>query len=584
MPTTSSSSSSSSILEWIPTTVGFLLTKYPRGRSLNMGRSIHAFLLKQPDSSWWARDVYVQNHLLIFYGKCKKMKWAQKLFDEMPKRNTVTWSSLISAYDQCGKSERALEIFSLMVSDEDSSGPSSSPPNQFTYNSAITACAKQEHLIKGMQIHSHALRRGYVSHLMVSNVLISLYMACGIATEAQLIFQEIPEPDQVSWNSLVSGLSQNGFSQAAFQTFQRMREWGFEITSFALSAFAACLEDERDGKKLHGLATKINLNAEDFTGCAIIRMYSEFRNMDDAVRAFEELSSKDVASWNSLIEGYAESDNGETGLQVFYDFMKSELEPDEITMTAIMSICTSLVMLDYGKQVHALSVKTGLNRRIRVENSLLDMYSKCGSLEDGIKAFRFIEKKTLVSWTAIIGGLGNHGKAVEAKELFEEMKREGLKPNKVTYTCILSACRHAGQLDLGLAVFNSMEIEPESEHLKCMVHMLAGGGRFQEAEEFIQRSPAEHRDLLWLTFLVACKNSGEWERGVNVAEKIKARLPAESFTSVLLSNVFAAAERWEEVAKLREEMRKRGKKKEPGCSWIQVDNMVQVFGMQQQKM
>ncbi|KAJ4973291.1 hypothetical protein NE237_006465 [Protea cynaroides] len=120
----------------------------------------------------------------------------------------------------------------------------------------------------------------------------------------------------------------------------------------------------------------------------------------------------------------------------------------------------------------------------------------------------------------MMGGLAQHGRAEEVIQLFQEMKREGLKPNKVTYTCLLSACRHAGLVDLGWSLFESMEIQPEMDHFISMVHMLAGGGKFEEAEEFIQRCPPEHRKPLWLTYLVACKNLEEWVRGANVANKM----------------------------------------------------------------
>ncbi|KAF8377643.1 hypothetical protein HHK36_031026 [Tetracentron sinense] len=567
--------SCSSFVEWTPSVLGSLLSACTKRRSLNIGRSIHANILK--GEGWCCRDLYVQNHLLNFYAKCKKMDLARQVFNHMPRRNTVSWTALISGYDQCGKCKKALELFSLMVSQD-----LASPPNQFTYASALSACTKQECLPQGMQLHSHALRRGFLTHVLVPNVLISSYMACSRVAEAELVFSEIFEPDQVSWNSLISGLAQNGFSQTALKRFQRMILSEVRITCFALSAaITACLEDELDGKRHHGLAVKTGLDLNCFTGCAMVTMYSRFKNMDDAFKVFTELDSEDVAVWNSLIEGYGGSNQGERGLQILGAFMEFRLEPDEITMTAILGICTNLVMLDYGKQVHSLSVKNGLNSRIQVENSMIDMYSKCGSLEDGLKVFRFMKKRSLISWTAMMGGLAHHGRTNEVIQLFEEMKREGLKPNKVTYTCVLSACNHGGLLDLGQGVYDSMEMEPETEHLICMVHILAGARRFEEAEEFIEKSGSKFRELLWQAFLVTCKNSGECERGVKVAEKIMEKgLRAEPLTLVLLSNVFAAAGRWEEVGKLREDMRERGMKKEPGCSWIEVDNVVQVYGME----
>ncbi|XXG72139.1 hypothetical protein AAC387_Pa07g1300 [Persea americana] len=554
-----------------PSAIASLLTTCSKLRLLKTGTPVHAIILKRRDLY---SDLYLLNHLLNFYAKCNQLEYAHKVFDEIPERNIVSWTSLISGYYQCGRGDSALHLFSVMNAHDPSSRP-----NEFTYASVVGACTKLELLAEGMQVHSQTLQRGFLSHVLVSNVFISFYMASGCVAEAEIVFQEIPEPDQVSWNSLILGLSQNGFIQTALERFQRMRELGVSITSFTLTAaITACLEDEIDGKRIHGLAIKTGLDSDCFTGSALIRMYSGFKNMEDAFKAFQMLAFKDVASWNSLIEGYGRSDQGERGLQVFIAFMESGLKADEITITSVVGICTDLVMLECGKQVHSLSLKGGLDGRIRIGNSMIDMYSKCGSLDDGLKIFQQMKEKSIVSWTAMMGGLAYHGRADEVLKLFEEMKIEGVKPNKVTYTCVLSACGHNGLVDLGQKLFRSMEIEPDFNHYMCMVHLLAGGGRFGDAEMFIRSSPAKYEELLWQSFLVACKNSGEWEKGLEVAERIIGENQSvEPLMSVVLSNVFAAAGRWEEVMKLRANMNGRGMKKEPACSWIEVDNIIQCW-------
>ncbi|KAK9162094.1 hypothetical protein Syun_002996 [Stephania yunnanensis] len=559
------------IVEWTPSVVGSLLTACTKQHSINVGRAIHANIVKVV---WWLnRDIYVQNHLMNFYAKCAKMECAHHLFDEIPQKNTVSWTALISGYDQCGKVDIALRMFSLMISED-----SASVPNEFTYASAIAACTKHKHSRQGMQLHSHALKRGFYSNILIHNVLISFYMGLGCVAEAELVFQELKEPDQVSWNTLISGFSQNGLLLAALEQFQRMRQLGVVVTSFAIScAITACLDVEAYGKGLHGLAIKLGLIADSFTSCSLIHMYSQTKNIDDGVKVFGELEFKDIASWNSLIEGYAESLQGEEGLRVFCHFMKYGQKPDDITITSILGICANLALLEFGEQVHGLSTKTALDSMGRVQNSLIDMYSKCGVLENGLEIFKGMKERTIISWTTMIGGLAHHGRASHAVQLLEEMRREGLKPNGVTYLCILSACSHGGLLDSGCSVFTSMEIEPEMDHFICMILMLVGGGRFEETKELIQRAPAEHKDLLWQTFLIACKNAGEWERGIEVAEKMMKLGPLEPPTLVLLSSAFAAVGRWDEARLLREEIRERNMKKGPGCSWIEVDNEVQAY-------
>ncbi|KAJ4967845.1 hypothetical protein NE237_014546 [Protea cynaroides] len=333
-------------VQWTPSLLGCLLSACTRQRSMNVGRSIHAYILKR--HGWCGWDLYVHNHLLDLYVKSHMLEWAH-----------LSRTVLMSGYDRCGRACAALHLFSLMLSQDPAS-----PPNHFTYASALSAC--------------------FVAYVLVSNVLISLYMGCRQVFEAELVFHEIVEPDQVSWNSLVSALDK----------FQIMRGSGVSATCFALSAaIAACLDNEADLKRLHGLAVKAGLNLDSYTGCAMIRMYSKCNNIEDAMEVFAGLLLKDVASWNSLIEGFAECDQGEKGLQVFTAFLGSGLEPDDITITTILGICGNLFMLDYGRQVHSLSVKNGLEGTIRVENSIIHMYSKCGCIRDGIKFFNLMKQR-----------------------------------------------------------------------------------------------------------------------------------------------------------------------------------------------
>ncbi|XP_068659355.1 putative pentatricopeptide repeat-containing protein At5g13230, mitochondrial isoform X1 [Aristolochia californica] len=553
-------------LGFTPGFLGSLLSSYSKLRLYNNGRSVHSVVLKR---QVWSSNGYLQNHLVNFYAKCEKLSCAHKLFDEIFAKNTITWTALISGYDQCGRCDKALKLFSLMNSQDPLS-----PPNEYTYASAISACKKQNCLLHGTQVHSHALKRGSLTHLMVSNALLSLYMSQDWVTEAELVFREIREPDEISWNSLITGFSQNGFFRTTIETFQRMRRRGIAASSFALSSLiSACIQGEFRGRELHGIAIKTGLDADCFTGSALILMYARTKHMDGGIKVFETLDCKDVGSWNSLIEGYGESGEGEQGLHVFCNFLESGLKADEITMTTVLGICTKLVLLEIGKQVHALSSKVGLARRTCMGNSMIDMYAKCGNIEDGMKIFQDMEKKSTVSWTTMMGGLAYHGGVNKVLRLFEEMKINEVKPNRISYTCALSACAHGGLVDYGKSLFDSMEIEPEEEHYICMVHLLAGSRKFEEAEDFIERSPKLFKDQLWKSLLVACKNSYESEKGLEVAENImKNGLPSEASSLVLLSHVFAAGGRWDEVEKLRYEIKQRGMKKEPGCSWIEICN------------
>lgn len=257
------------------------------------------------------------------------------------------------------------------------------------------------------------------------------------------------------------------------------------------------------------------------------------------------------------------------------------IEPDEYTFTSILSTCASLASLEQGKQIHAHVVKNMFGSDVFVGSALVDMYAKCGSIDDAQKVFYEMPDQNVVSWNTIIVGCARHGCVKMAQDFFHQMQRAGIKPDHVTFVGILSVCSHAGLVDEGFDYFDYMtnycRIAPRLEHYTCIIDLLGRAGRLDEAEYLITKAPFEPNALVWRTLLGACRTHGNIDLGRLAAENLLKLEPQDAMTYVLLSNIYAAAGRWDDVSNLREIMKYRGVKKEPGCSWIEVRNKVHVF-------
>lgn len=284
------------------------------------------------------------------------------------------------------------------------------------------------------------------------------------------------------------------------------------------------------------------------------------------------LPQKDQFSCSSLVSGYAQNGYIEDALLLFHEIRMADLWIDSFTVSSVIGAVAILNSLDIGTQLHACVTKMGLNAEVSVGSSLVTMYSKCGSIDECHKVFEQIEKPDLISWTAMIVSYAQHGKGAEALKVYDLMRKEGTKPDSVTFVGVLSACSHNGMVEEGYSHLNSMAkeygIEPGYYHYACMVDLLGRSGRLKEAERFINNMPIEPDALLWGILLAACKVHGDIELGRLAAKRVIELEPCEAGAYVTLSNICADMGWWEDVMKIRSLMEGTGVKKEPGWSSV----------------
>ncbi|GLJ15071.1 hypothetical protein SUGI_0246360 [Cryptomeria japonica] len=532
----------------------------------------------------------------------------------MYQRDIVSWNSVISGYAQYGRPEEAMKFFNRMHI-------AGMKPEIITIVSVLPACANMEALYSGKEIHGYVIKSGYEADDSVGNSLLSMYAKCGCLEDAQEIFETVSLTEVVSWNTMITGYghnghydlalklfdqmvfaglkpnvitwsaiigvsAQNGYPEKALEFYSKMRMEGVEPDCVTLvSVLGACsqLESLDKGKEIHGYVRANGFDSEIMVGNALISMYGKCADIECSRVVFDKMYKRDAISWNAMIAAYVQRGHGNDALELFREMFLESINPNSMTITCVLSACARLAALKHGKEVHKYIVRCGLESHIFVGSALIDMYAKCGNLEVARHLFDRMSKKNTVSWNAMIAGYAMHGCGEEALSLFQQMQSEDVKPDNITFIALLSACSHAGLIQEGWHYFNFMReehhITPTLGHYACMVDLLGRAGRLYDAKEFIDKMPLEPNADVLGALLGACRIHSNIELGKTVADQLFHLQPENPGFHVLLSNIYAADGRWNDVEKVRTMMKDRGLKRRPGCSWIELKNKVHVFSV-----
>lgn len=547
--------------------------------NLRAGQVIHSMLVKIGSEI----DDFTSCSLVDMYNKCGLQVDALKVFSRTKNPDTVAWTAMISGLDQQGQKREATQLFCLMRH-------SGLMPNQFTLASVVSAAADSVDLRCCKSIHACVFKFGFDSEVCVSNALIAMYMKFGSVFDGYRIFSSLSERDIISWNSLMSGFHDNETSSEGPKIFRQLLVEGLRPNMYTLiSSLRSCasLLDASLGKQVHSHVVKANLSGNIYVGTALLDMYVKCGQLDDAELIFYRLSEKDVFTWTVVISGYAQSNQGEKALRCFNQMQREAFKPNEFTLASCLRGCSSLASLDNGRQLHSLVMKSGQFSDVYVASALIDMYAKSGCIQDAESLFQSMGFGDTVLWNTIICAYSQHGLDDKALETFRTMLSEGILPDGITFIAVLSACSHLGLVKEGRRHFDSMKndfgITPSSEHYACMVDILGRAGKFSEMEHFIEGMELAPDALIWETVLGVCKAHGNVELAEKTANILFKIDPKADSSYILLSNIYASKGRWADVSKVRALMSRQGIKKEPGCSWVEIDNKVHVFLSQDAK-
>ncbi len=387
------------------------------------------------------------------------------------------------------------------------------------------------------------------------------------------------QSDHFSWNRRLARYVKAGQHEKTIKLFQDMEQKGITPDTFTfVPVLNACasLRALEEGRWGHEQIIQSGYEADVFVGCSLIDMYAKCGSVNDAQRVFSKMPSHDVVTWNAMILGHVKSAQGHKALELFRQMQQEGVQPDSVTFVGVLNACASFVALEEGRCAHKQIIQNGWDSDVFVGNSLVDMYAKCGSMEDAWRVFNRMPSRDVVSWNAILGGCAMHGHGKEALKHFEQMCEEGIQ-----MISLLSACSHAGLVDEGMRCYASMievyMISATLEHYTCMVDLLACAGHLQEAENIIKVMPCRPHVTVWMALLSACRIHGSVEMGECIAKVVLELEPENAAVYVLLSNIYATAGGRHLCENVQWQRKEQGLKEQPGRTWIEVNNEVHTF-------
>ncbi|KAI9177963.1 hypothetical protein LWI28_021158 [Acer negundo] len=536
--------------------------------------------LKQIHSSLTTSGLITQNphlgaQLIIKYTKYGEPNTSRSLFNNLQsdKPNSFLWNTMLRAYTNSGHFVETVELYSLMRR----SGISS---NNYTFPFVLKVCASKSLILNGKVVHADVIRTGFHSDIYVEAALVDMYAKCGQTDDGCKVFDEMSMRDLVSWTSMITAYEQAEKPKEALLLFQKMQQEGLladSVTIVTVASAVGQLGDAMRAQEVHGYAI-CNAFLEDLcVGNSIVAMYAKCGNVEQSRVVFNQMQERDGISWNSMLSGYTQNGQASEALLLFDEMQDSGCKPNPVTALIMVSACAYLGSRLHGRKLHNFII----NRNIKIDatlcNTLMDMYAKCGDLDTAECMFNDIHpsERDVSSWNVLISGYGMHGHGKKALELFTRMQDEGVEPNHITFTSILSACSHAGLIDEGRNCFADMtklSVKPEAKHYACMVDMLGRAGNLYEAFDMIKQMPSPPNDSVWGALLLACRIHGNMELGEIAANSLFQLEPEHSGYFVLLSNIYAASNNWQEVGKIRQAMKYKGLKKPAAFSMIEYRN------------
>ncbi|KAI8006437.1 Pentatricopeptide repeat-containing protein [Camellia lanceoleosa] len=619
-----------------------LIDMYGKCGSLDAAKKVLEMMPEKDCVSWNSLATACATNGVVY----EALEVLEKMLDKSTP-NIVSWSAVIGGFSKNGYDDEAIEMLYKMQA-------AGFEPNAQTLASVLPACARLEKLSLGKEIHGYITRHGFMSNPIVVNGLLDVYRRCADMGSSFKIFSKFSVKNGVSFNTMIVGYCENGEISKAEELFNRMElegirkdiiSWnsmisgyvdnlmfnealslykellmteGIQADSFTLgSVLTACTEigSLRLGKEVHSHAIVRGLHSNPFVGRELIEMYCKCKDVKAAQMTFDEVTEKDIPTWNALISGYArciqiesipnilenmkedgfdpniytwngiisghvENGHYESAMRLFSEMQTSNLRPDIYTVGIILPACSRLTTIERGKQVHAHAIRSGFESDVHIGAALVDMYAKCGNIKHALMACNRIDNPNLISQNAMLSAYAMYGDGEEGIGLFCRMLLDGFKPDSITFLLVLSSCVHAGSVERGREFFNLMgyyNMNPTLKHYTCMVDLLSRAGHLQEAYTIVKEMPMDPDNVIWGALLGGCVIHSNVGLGKIAAEKLIKLEPQNTGNYVMLANLYASVGRWSDVARTRQLIKEKEMQKNPGCSWIEDRNQIHAF-------
>ncbi|PKA63959.1 Pentatricopeptide repeat-containing protein [Apostasia shenzhenica] len=522
-------------------------------------------------------NTYLETKLCALYAVCGEVRGAREIFGGILLKSSFLWNMMIRGLASSGFPLESLVMYREMLW-------FGQKADNFSYPFVLLACGDLLLEDVGRRIHCEVVVSGYEMDVYVGNSVLSMYSKFGDMVTAQKVFDKMLTRDITSWNTIISSYVSNGQPEKALSMIGVMALSGlrFDQASFlGLLSACSCLAALRQGKEIHAFILRAGVNFSNHLSNALIDVYVKSNFIVSAQRLFERMSLRDIVSFNSMISGCSHCGNALASLHLFRRMYVEGIGPDLITFLGVLGACDQLAALQLGKNMHAHLTKRGIDHDISVSTALVDMYAKCGGLAYSCQVFSEMPTKNLISWSAMVSGYGLHGMGEEAVSTFNRMIENGMKPDRVTFTSVLSACSHAGLVDEGKKIFfqvlHEYSVTPSIEHYCCMVDLLGRAGYLDEAFNLINEMEEKPNVDVWAALVSACQIHNNVELAEIAAQNVFQLRPKGVGVFVSLSNIYAKEKRWDDVKRIRSMVRNNELKKPPGCSYVELGMTIHRF-------
>lgn len=547
-------------------------------KHVGLGRRVHALIA----SCGYELDMFLANHLIRMYTSHGNLQEAKQVFQKLPVRDTFVWASIISAHSEHGAHAEAIKLYEEMRC-------SSVKPNDYIFVAVLKACATASDLASGKHVHSHVIRARLESNVFVASSLVDMYTKCNSLEEARTVFDRLAAKNVVTYSAIIAGYAQHGFGEEALKLYEDMQQIGLapdKVTYCCLLKACGVLGSMHAGKKIHAEILLAGLESDTSVGNSLVNMYVKCNSLRDAQTIFDRLPKRDVMTWNVMIAGYCQHGFGQEAMKLYRQMDEDvTIRPSTITYSSILKLCGSQGDLQEGKRVHAQVLESGVEADVYVGSALVDMYAKCGCLEDAQRVLDRNCTTDVVVWNAMVSGFAKQGLSQDTIRLYSRMQQIGIVPDTATFLIVLKACGdlgavqegshiHAQILERGLITDVSLGNTLIDMYARCgsllearqifdnmpiksVVTWNAMIGGYVQAKlqlesfqlfESMQRDGVAPTATTYVSLLKACSTAGCVQEGARIHAEMKERgLEEDVFIGSALVDMFAKCRRLDDA-------------------------------------